>query len=87
MWRRAMLAGDGRVGLEHDGLLDAQQRALAQRLAGHRRVLDGHEVGVGAGGAGGGQLEHLGAEGGQHPLGRLGVGSAAMNSDESMASR
>ena len=40
---------------------------------GHRGVLDRHEVGEGAAGALGGQLQHLGAQGGQQPLGRRAV--------------
>ena len=61
--------GAGRVGLEHDHLFGRQQLVGADDLTGGGGVLRRREVGVGAVGLGGGRLEHLGAERGEHPAG------------------
>ena len=60
--------------------------SVPERLAGHRGVLDRHEVGVGAAGAVAASSSIFGPERGQQPERRV-VGSAAMNSEASMASR
>jgi hypothetical protein len=48
-----------RVGVDHARELGHQELAGAEALAGGVCVLDGHEVGVRAGGPLAGQLEHL----------------------------
>src|SRR4029078_9647756 len=58
----AQRAGGDRVRAQHHLLLGGEQRSVAEDLPGVPGVLGGGEVGVGSGGALGGQREHLRAE-------------------------
>ena len=64
------LPGGGRIGVQHDHLLDGQERLRTHRLAGDRGVLGRHEVSVGARGPLGGEREHARPERGEHHLRR-----------------
>ena len=59
------------IGFEHDRQLGREQLAVAEDLAGAARVLDRHEVRVGAVGGVASELEHPRAQRGEHDRRRL----------------
>ena len=64
------LAGLRRVGLEDHRLLGCEHRSRTEDLARHLRVVRRREIGMGAVGALTGELDHLGAERGEHAVRR-----------------
>ena len=65
--RAADRPGPDGIGVQHHLLLRDQDRADAEDLPGPPGVLGCDQVRVGTGGAFGGEPQHLGSQGGQHP--------------------